>query len=211
MSLTTIQELLDSCVYIAEKTWLEKKIDENILDPFIENFWLLIQDAISNQIYWDNLPDWDDFKIDWKTPLSIETLKRINSDIEKYSYWDILFWNFHMILESFDEKDIFEETVKFVDQIWIDNFRKFARKNLISSIEKSSPLYDLIMLIDEWKTMEEAIDIILKKNWIDIKVNPKVKLNSAIESYVWDFQNHVLWLIAKSSWGFWAQPSHTIN
>lgn len=211
MSLVTIQNLLDSCVSIGEKSWLENKANEKVLDPFIQNFWLLIEDAISHQVYWDNPPDWDDFNIDWKTPLSIETLKKINNDIEKYSHWDILFWNFHIILETIDEKEIFEEIVRFADEIWIDNFRKFARKNLIAATVEWTPLYELIILIDWWKTMEEAIDIILKKNWINIKVNPRIKINPIIHNYILDFQNHILWLIVKSSWGFWTQSSQTIN
>lgn len=211
MSLVTIKDLLDTCVSLAEKSWLENEKDEKVLDPFIANFWLLIEDAIAYQVYWDNPPEWDNFTIDWETPLEIETLKRIDKNIKEYSHWDLLFSNFHALLETYDEKEIFEETVRFVDEIWIENFREFARKNLISATVVWSPLYKLIMLIDEWKTMEEAIDIILKKNGIDINVNPKMKLNPLIQEYILEFQNSIWMLIVRSNWNFLMEASTTIN
>lgn len=211
MSLVTIKDLLDTCVSLAEKSWLENEKDEKVLDPFIANFWLLIEDAIAYQVYWDNPPEWNSFKIDWETPLEIETLKRIDKNIKEYSHWDLLFSNFHALLETYDEKEIFEETVRFVDEIWIENFREFARKNLISATVVWSPLYKLIMLIDEWKTMEEAIDIILKENGIDINVNPKMKLNPLIQEYILEFQNSIWMLIVRSNWNFLMEASTTIN
>jgi len=39
--------------------------------------------------------------------------------------------------------------------------------------------------------MEEAIDIILKENGIDINVNPKMKLNPLIQEYILEFQNSI--------------------
>lgn len=211
MSLVTIKDLLDTCVSLAEKWWLENEKNEKVLDPFIENFWLLIEDAITYQVYWDNPPEWDNFKIGWETPLEIETLKRIDKNLKEYSHWDLLFSNFHALLETYEEKEIFEETVRFVDQIWIENFREFARTNLISATVVWSPLYKLIMLIDEWKTMEEAIDIILKENGIDINVNPKMKLNPLVQKYILEFQNSIWLLIVKSNWNFLMEASSTIN
>lgn len=211
MNVVTIKQLLDSSVQIAENASLEEEIDARIFDPFIENFWLLIEDAITYQVYWDDIPEWDSFSIREETPVKVETLMKINSNLDKYSLWDVLFANFYLILETDDEKEVFKETVEFIDELWTKKFIAYERWRLLSSISKSSPLYDFLKLITQWKTQEEAIDITLKKNWIDIKVNPKAVLNPKIKEYISNFQNHILGLIAQWNWWFLSSSTATLN
>lgn len=208
MSSITINDLFDTCISLAGKSWLG---DEEKFRKFTENFWSLIEDAITYQVYWDNPPEWGSFKIDWETTLKVETLLKINRDIEEYSYWDLLFSNFYALLETDEEKDIFEEMIWFEAQFWIENFRKFDKKHIVPATAEWTPLYKLLMLIYRWKTMEEAIDSILKENGIDVNVNPKIKLNPEIQDYISDFQNYVLWIITRSNWNFLMGESRAVN
>ncbi|MDD3145301.1 MAG: hypothetical protein PHV23_04290 [Candidatus Gracilibacteria bacterium] len=211
MNVVTIKQLLDSSVQIAENASLEEEIDARIFDPFIENFGLLIEDAITYQVYGDDIPEGDSFSIREETPVKVETLMKINSNLDKYSLGDVLFANFYLILETDDEKEVFKETVEFIDELGTKKFIAYERGRLLSSISKSSPLYDFLKLITQGKTQEEAIDITLKKNGIDIKVNPKAVLNPKIKEYISNFQNHILGLIAQGNGGFLSSSTATLN
>ncbi|MDD3793922.1 MAG: hypothetical protein PHI37_03860 [Candidatus Gracilibacteria bacterium] len=208
MSSITINDLFDTCISLAGKSGLG---DEEKFRKFTENFGSLIEDAITYQVYGDNPPEGGSFKIDGETTLKVETLLKINRDIEEYSYGDLLFSNFYALLETDEEKDIFEEMIGFEAQFGIENFRKFDKKHIVPATAEGTPLYKLLMLIYRGKTMEEAIDSILKENGIDVNVNPKIKLNPEIQDYISDFQNYVLGIITRSNGNFLMGESRAVN
>ena len=211
MEKTTLWKLFDSCDKIAINNWYNKE-NKDLLEPFVANFKELIKWVIAEQVLWGRIPNDDEtVSVSEELEVNVETLKKLNQDVELLTNWDLLFSNFHMLLETSDEEEIFEETIRFIDQVGIENFRENAKEHLLVAVTQDSLIYDLLIEIWNGKTAEEAVNDILKRRWINIKNNPIVDVNPIIKNYIYDFQNHILWLIAKWNWSFFTQAHWAIN